>query len=136
MTRVAKAMNLSLVEAMERVNDVNEPFYRRALKSTRAKLGTNQVSQSTLEKAQQSLGISEETAFDMHVACLNEEVRDLLGLQTSDEEETADVDTATAKFRESARERVRRKIYKIYLLCSWLFRILTFVSFPNSSWMN
>lgn len=104
MTRVAKAMNLSVMEAMDRVTDVNEPFYQRALKSTRAKIGAGQVSQSTLEKARQSLGISEETAFDMHIACLNEEVRDLLGLET--EEEGAQVDTATAKFPEGARERV------------------------------
>lgn len=106
MTRVAKAMNLSLAEALDRVTDVNEPFYQRALKSTRAKLGTNQVSQSTLEKARQSLGISEETAFDMHIACLNEEVRELLGLKTSDDEDAQEVDTMTAKFSEGARERV------------------------------
>lgn len=104
MTRVAKAMNLSLMEAMDRVTEVNEPFYQRALKSTRAKLGTGQVSHSTLEKARQSLGISDETAFDMHVACLNEEVRNLLGLEN--EEDGASVDTATAKFSEGARERV------------------------------
>jgi hypothetical protein len=126
MTRVAKAMNLSLTEAVERVTDVNEPFYQRALKSTRAKLGTNQVSQSTLDKARQSLGISEETAFDMHVACLNEEVRSLLGLQTSDDEETPEIDASTAKFSEGARERVRRGI--IFCLAAE-FTLLTFFSF-------
>jgi hypothetical protein len=40
----------------------------------------------------------------MHVACLNEEVRCLLGLDT--DEEAAEVDSATAKFPEGARERV------------------------------
>jgi len=104
MTRVAKAMNLSLMEAMDRVNEVNEPFYQRALKSTRAKLGTGQVTQSTLDKARQSLGISESTAFDMHVACLNEEVRALLGLDTEDE--SAEVDNTSAKFPEGAEQRV------------------------------
>lgn len=110
MTRVAKAMNLSINEATERVTDVNEPFYQRALKSTRAKLGTNQVSEAMLERARETLGISEETAFDMHVAALNEEVRELLGLATSDEDDAAEeVDTATAKFPEGAQERVRRQ---------------------------
>jgi hypothetical protein len=113
MTRVAKAMSLSLMEAMDRVTEVNEPFYQRALKSTRAKLGTGQVSPSTLEKARQSLGISEETAFDMHVACLNEEVRNLLGLDTEDE--AAEVDTATANFPEGARERVSLRKVKLGL---------------------
>ena len=106
MTRVAKAMKLSLTESMERVTDVNEPFYQRALKSTRSKLGTNQVSQSTLEKARQSLGISEETAFDMHIACLNEEVRELLGLKTSNDDESEEPDFSTAKFSDGAKERV------------------------------
>ena len=114
MTRVAKAMNLSLMEAMDRVTEVNEPFYQRALKSTRAKLGSGQVSQSTLDKARQSLGISEATAFDMHVACLNEEVRSLLGLDT--DEEAAEVDTDNAKFPEGARERVSLVEMKRYLV--------------------
>lgn len=125
MTRVAKAMNLSLLEAMDRVTDVNEPFYQRALKSTRAKLGTNQVSQSTLDKARQSLGISDQTAFDMHISCLNEEVRELLGLNTGDDEEGADVDINTAKFSEGARERVcncqkeiKYILFPLHFICS------------------
>ena len=44
MTSVAKALDLTLQEAVERVAEVVEPFYLRALKSTRSKLGTAQVS--------------------------------------------------------------------------------------------
>lgn len=102
MTRVGRSMNLSFAETLERVADVQEPFYARALKSTRAKLGTNSVSGSTLERARETLGLDEETAFDMHVAAFNEEVRELLGLDAEDEE----ADTSTAKFIDGAQERV------------------------------
>ena len=108
MTRVAKALNLSLIEAMERVDDVAEPFYQRALKSTRAKLGTNQVSSAMLERAQKTLGIDEETAADMHVSCFNEEVKTQLGLASDDEDdEDMKVDMSTASFKSGAKERVR-----------------------------
>eukprot|EP00980_Cylindrotheca_fusiformis_P001430 scaffold345_cov134-Cylindrotheca_fusiformis.AAC.41 len=102
MTRVGKAMKLSFGEVMERVADVQEPFYARALKSTRAKLGTNSVSGSTLEKARETLGLDEQIAFDMHVAAFNEEVRELLGLAGEDE----NADTSKAKFGEGAQERL------------------------------
>jgi hypothetical protein len=103
MTRVARAMKLTLPEAMERVSDVQEPFYARALKSTRSKLGTNQVSSAMLERARETLGVDDETAFDMHVSAFNEEVRELLGL----EGEEADEDKGASKFSEGAQERVR-----------------------------
>jgi hypothetical protein len=83
MTRVAKAVKLDLSTAMDRVAETAEPFYARALKSTRAKLGTNQVSSAMLERARSTLGIADETAFDMHVAAFNDEVRELLGLATA-----------------------------------------------------
>lgn len=114
MTRVAKAMKLSLIGALDRVTEVQDPFYRRALKSTRSKLGTDQVSSSMLERARQSLGIDEQTAFDMHVACFNEEVREQLGLKANDDDDDDDeddgvesqVDLSTAKFGEGASEKV------------------------------
>jgi hypothetical protein len=106
MMRAAKAMKLTLPEAMERVAEVQEPFYQRALKSTRSKLGSNQVSESMLERARKTLGISDETAFDMHDACFNEEVRELLGLETGDEDDGEAVDQSSAKFSDGAKERV------------------------------
>jgi len=104
MTRVAHKMKLTLQEAMERVADVQEPFYQRALKSTRTKLGTQQVSAAMLERARKTLGISDETAFDMHVACLNEEVRELMGLSRDDEETS--IDKSEVKFGPEASDRV------------------------------
>jgi len=102
MTRVATAIKLTLQEVMERVADVQEPFYARALKSTRTKLGTNSVSGSTLERARETLGIDEDTAFDMHIAAFNEEVKELLGLSEDEEVE----DMSFAKFAEGSQERL------------------------------
>jgi hypothetical protein len=110
MTRVGRAMKLSFAEALERVADVQEPFYARALKSTRAKLGTNSVSGSTLERARETLGLDEETAFDMHVAAFNEEVRELLDLESEDDE----ADTSAAKFSDGAQERVSDAVNFLY----------------------
>lgn len=108
MTRTAKALGVTdLVEAMERVTEIAEPFYERALKSTRSKLGTKQVSATMLEKARQTLGVSAQTAHDMHLACFHEEVRELLGLTaTDDEDEEATIPPSDRKFSENARERV------------------------------
>ena len=103
MTRVAKAMKLKLDAALERVAEIAEPFYQRALKSTRSKLGTNQVSEAMLERARKTLGVSDETAFDLHVACFGEEVRALLGIDTDDDKEN---DSAGAKFAEGSKDRV------------------------------
>jgi Chloroplast envelope transporter len=118
MTRVAKALNLDATTAMERVADVMEPFYQRALASTRSKLGTNQVSSGMLQRARQTLGVSEATAKDMHIACFNQEVRALLGLPDAsssssstgsdgDSDAAAPVDLTAVKFSEGASERVR-----------------------------
>jgi Chloroplast envelope transporter len=115
MTRVAKAMKLKLTTAMDRVSEVQDPFYRKALKSVRAKLGTNQVSATMLERARLTLGISKEMAFDMHVACFNEEVRAQLGLKEDgvdddddddddDSAESRDADLSKAKFGEDSEE--------------------------------
>ncbi|EEC42965.1 translocator of the inner chloroplast envelope membrane 110k [Phaeodactylum tricornutum CCAP 1055/1] len=80
MKRVAKAFDLSYTEVLERVAETVEPFYQRALKSTRSKLGTNQVSSAMLERARKTLGVSDATAKDLHVACFNAQVRAELGL--------------------------------------------------------
>jgi hypothetical protein len=105
MTRTAKAVNLDFSEALERVAEVAEPFYARALKSTRSKLGTNQVSIAMLERARKNLGVSDDTAYDMHVAALNDEVRALLGKEGEDGNGT-EVDFSTMKYPPGAKERV------------------------------
>lgn len=104
MTRVAKAVQITLDEALERVAETAEPFYQRALKSTRSKLGSSQVSSAMLERARKTLGISDETTKDMHVACYNEEVRELLGIADANAEE---LDYGSIKFGPEAMERVR-----------------------------
>lgn len=106
MTRVAKALNLTLTSAMDRVAETVEPFYVRALKSTRSKLGTDKVSSAMLDRARTTLGVSDSTAFDMHVACYNSEVRSLLGLQEN-EESSEEVDVGGLVFTDGAKERVR-----------------------------
>lgn len=94
MTRVAKAMKLDLATALDRVAETAEPFYVRALKSTRSKLGTNQVSSVMLERARKTLGVSEETAFDMHIAAFNDEVRELMGLSNNNNGVAASINSA------------------------------------------
>ena len=103
MTRIAKALNLTLTEALERVADTVEPFYQRALKSTRSKLGTSQVSSGMLERARKTLGVDEITAKDMHVAAYNEEVKELLGKMEETDEE---IDESSLIFAEGATDRV------------------------------
>ena len=113
MTRVSKAMGgLKLIDAVDRVADVMEPFYQRALKSTRSKLGTNQVSSDMLERARQTLGVDEQVARDMHVTSFNDEVRDLLGKDGEDDE----LDLSTAKFGAGAKERVSFTMLSVILL--------------------
>lgn len=112
MARVAKSFKLSLLVALDRVAEVQEPFYARALVSTRAKLSSGKVSEAMLERARQTLGIDEQTAFDMHVAAFNDEVRSRLGLATDDDDEDADdadVDLSKAKFGADDKEQVSQK---------------------------
>ena len=115
MTRVARAVKIEYSVALDRVAATAEPFYARALKSTRSKLTSNQVSSDMLERARHSLGIDDDTAFDMHVATFNEEVRSLLGLKkkaTDDDDDDEDDEDIPAlnqhevKFTEGAIERV------------------------------
>ena len=114
MTRIAKALDLDYNTAMERVAETVQPFYLRALQSTRTKLGTGQVSASMLERARTTLGISTETARDLHVAAYNAHVRQWLGLPDRQVEDDEDVDTEEApeiklddlKFAEGAMDEV------------------------------
>lgn len=101
MSRVTKAFDVDYEEALERVAEVAEPFYARALASTRAKLDTGKVSSDMLLRARTSLGIDEQTATDMHVSTFNDEVKALLG---TDGEEPADL--AILKFPEGAMDRL------------------------------
>ena len=119
MTRVARAMKLTFNEALDRVSEVQEPFYARALKSTRSKLGSNQVSGAMLERARMTLGIDDETAFDMHVSAFNEEVRELLGLKSADGDEEIEVDISVAKFGDGAQERV--SVFNLFFEQNLLF---------------
>lgn len=107
MTRVAKALKLDLGEAIERVAETAEPFYLRALQSVRTKLGTGQVNPNMLQKARTTLGISDDTAFDMHVAAFNQEVREQLGLTDEDEDDETPLDYGQLAFGDESMERVR-----------------------------
>ena len=112
MSRVAKAFEVTLEEALERVAEIAEPFYSKALESTRAKIDQEGVSAELLQRAKKSLGISDSTAFDMHITTFSDEVRELLGKKGNSEE---DVDMATLKFAEGAEERLA-KIQKVFSL--------------------
>jgi len=101
MTRTAKVFNMTYHEALDRVEEVVEPFYERALKSSRQKLGTNQVSTTMLERARRTLGVDDRVGFDMHESALNDEVRSLLGYS-----EDGELDPKTAKYPEGALERL------------------------------
>lgn len=104
MTRVAKAFKLDYSTALERVAEIVEPFYQRALKSTREKLDTDEVSSGMLERARKTLGVSDATAKDLHVSCLNEEVRSLLGKSNEGDDESDGA--ATQPFPAGAMQRV------------------------------
>ena len=135
MTRTAKAVGLpNLSAALERVADTVAPFYQRALRSTRTKLGSQQVSADMLERARRTLGMDEDTAFDMHVATFNEEVKELLGFSVSPDsiddpssglegqDDTASKqkqDLSQVKFSEGALERV-----SLYLLCELVSHVV------------
>lgn len=99
MSRVAKAFSISLTEAMDRVAEVAEPFYQKALDSTRAKLESDAVSADMLLRARNSLGIDDLTAQDMHLSAFEAEVKSML--------EGKD-DPVTAKFAAGAADRVSR----------------------------
>lgn len=106
--RVARALRVTDVEAVERARAVAEPFYRRALASTRAKLDSDKVTPDMLARARTSLGVDDFAKRDMHTQCYLDELKSLLG--TTDEGEDGDegeTETVTA-FPEGALERLRR----------------------------
>ena len=130
MSRVAKAFKVDMEEALERVAEVAEPFYRRALVSTRSKLETGAVSSDMLVRARASLGIDEQTAYDMHVTTFNGEIKELLGKDAEME-----LDPATLKFPDNAMARVSRSImFCMFKRCPILDRLfihwLTFAFDP------
>jgi hypothetical protein len=112
MSRVAKAFNIKLNEALERVAEVAEPFYQKALDNTRAKLDTDAVSSDMLLRARNSLGIDDITAHDMHMSAYSDEVKALL---------VGADDPSTAKFVDGARERVsfscKQRIFILVFFC-------------------
>jgi len=136
MSRIAKAFDIkikksnaaaadvggAMSEIMERVAHVAEPFYRRALVSTRAKLDSGAVQPDVLKRARATVGISEEVARDMHIQALTEEIRELLGkpAQTANDDDDDDDDDdandteeseeflASLKFPQGARERFEK----------------------------
>jgi hypothetical protein len=114
MTRTAKALGgLKLATALERIAaNVVEPFYQRALSSTRAKLDSNQVNSNMLERARSTLGIDVETAHDLHIATFNAEVRSLLLLPdaAADGEEGAKSSANQGEFQPGAMDRVSEPI--------------------------
>ncbi len=112
MSRVAKAFEIKLDEALERVAEVAEPFYQKALDTTRSKIDTDAVSSDMLTRARNSLGIDASTADDMHTTTFSEEVKALLGKSDSMDEET---DLSSLKFGEGAKDRVCRKAMCVFI---------------------
>jgi len=112
MSRVAKAFEISWRVAKDRVAEVAEPFYERALESARSKIDTGAVSADMLERARNTLGIDDSVARDMHIATFSAEVRSLLGkVSTDDDEDSEDVtkevvDDATMKFPDGAKAKL------------------------------
>ena len=103
MSRVAKAFEIKLDEALERVAEVAEPFYQKALDTSRSKIDTDAVSADMLSRARNSLGIDARTATDMHVATFSEEVKTSLG---KSDDASDDVDLSALKFGDNASAKV------------------------------
>jgi hypothetical protein len=87
-SRIAKILGeIDFQEAKERVRAVANPFYERALSSTRAKLESGAVSSDMLERARKTLGIDDRDAKDMHIEAFGKEVRVQLGLSEDDDDD-------------------------------------------------
>lgn len=100
MSRVSKSFGLSMKTIEARIKAIAEPFYQRALTSTRTKLESGAVSADMLKKARNQLGINDWSTRDMHITCFSEEVRSLLGV---DKEEH---DASKCAFPDGALDRV------------------------------
>jgi len=106
MSRIAKAFGgLSLSDVLERVAEVAEPFYRRALASTRSKLDTGAVNSDMLARARATLGIEESVAADLHVQTFADEVKSLLGTVDGEGFEV-EIDSADVKFPAGSMDRL------------------------------
>lgn len=84
LSRVMNFLYVPTDQGVARIRSVSNPFYERALKSTREKLETGVVSSEMLEKARNTLGITDDDARDMSVEAFDEEVRIQLGLPEQD----------------------------------------------------
>ena len=100
MSRIAKAFDIDMTEAMDRVAEVANPFYEKALASTRSKLDSGAVTSDMLLGARKSLGIDTKTAEDMHLLTFAEDVKSLLGKDSVASED----DLAMLKFPAGAQE--------------------------------
>jgi len=97
MLRFLKIFKISSLEQiLDRVYEVAEPFYKRALASTRSKLDTGAVNSDMLLRARTSLGINDEQAKDLHLNAYAEDIQEQLG-----EEEDA-------TFPQGTKERIRQ----------------------------
>lgn len=99
-SRVCKAFNVTGFTGLQRVANVAEPFYQRALDTTRIKLNSGAVNPDMLARARNTLGISDSVASDMHIATYAAEVKSLLGL------ETEGADLAACQFPKGALKRL------------------------------
>mmetsp|Transcript_58067 Transcript_58067/g.67793 ORF Transcript_58067/g.67793 Transcript_58067/m.67793 type:complete len:1143 (+) Transcript_58067:153-3581(+) len=105
--RVARCFKLDVVEGIRRVEGVSTPFYERALKSTREKLGSGVVDGDMLRRARGTLGISKFVADDLHAGCYSSELQSLMGISGSDEGLSLhDEDLASIQLPEGALERL------------------------------
>eukprot|EP00957_Ditylum_brightwellii_P088446 6736875-Ditylum_brightwellii.AAC.1 len=112
MSRIAKAFGgLSLSDVLERVAEVAEPFYRRALASTRSKLDTGAVNSDMLARARATLGIEESVAADLHVQTFADEVKSLLGTVDGEGFEV-EIDSADVKFPAGSMDRVSKDSFE------------------------
>jgi len=100
MSRVSKSFGLSMKVIEARIKAIAEPFYQRALTSTRTKLESGAVSAEMLKKARNQLGINEWSTRDMHISCFSDEVRSLLGV------DKAEYDSSKCAFPEGALDRL------------------------------
>jgi len=104
MSRISKALKVAFPEeARDRLQSVAEPFYERALTSTRVKLDTGAVSPAMLDRARQTLGIDDFVKRDMHLNCYTEEVKTVLGLGDGSE----DIDEDSITFPDGTMDRLK-----------------------------
>jgi hypothetical protein len=103
MSRVAKAFDLKLAVALDRVAEMAEPFYRKALSNVRSKLDSDAISASMLERARSQLGLDDITVNDMHLSTYSDEVKALLG---KNDDTNDSIDPGKLKFAAGSEQRV------------------------------